>query len=282
MALPPLALLAGYSVAIIAASLAGGWIEDTFRPTHTRKQIAISFVAGLVLGVALFHLLPHALRTIPGPGAVESAVFWTTVGMVLMVLLLRVFQFHHHEFGVEGPGHPGGHARADGAGGPLPWLGVALGMGLHTLTEGAALGASVRGGAAIEGTAGLASAGIFLAILLHKPLDALSVLGTMRAAGIGSRVATAANVGLALACPLGAFLTYWGAALLGPSEPEVVGRTLALAAGALLCVALSDLLPEVQFHGHDRALLTLWFLLGIGLAYGVQYVEGAATHGAPL
>jgi len=51
--------------------------------------------------------------------------------------------------------------------------------------------------------------------------------------------------------------------------PEV----LAFAAGAFICIALGDLLPEVQFHSHDRLRLTALFLLGVGLAAGIGWLE---------
>jgi len=57
-----------------------------------------------------------------------------------------------------------------------------------------------------------------------------------------------------------------------------VAAALAFSAGAFICIALSDLLPEVQFHSHDRVALTLAFLLGIGLAYGMGSVEPAGIH----
>ena len=53
---------------------------------------------------------------------------------------------------------------------------------------------------------------------------------------------------------------------------------LAFSAGAFICIALSDLLPEVHFHSHDRGKLTLAFLLGIALAYGMGVVEPAGIH----
>ena len=53
---------------------------------------------------------------------------------------------------------------------------------------------------------------------------------------------------------------------------------LAFSAGAFICIALSDLLPEVQFHSHDRMKLTVAFLLGIGLAYAIGSVEPEGAH----
>ena len=236
-------------------------------------QVAMSFVAGLILGVALYHLLPHGLARISGPRAVEIAVWWMIIGMILMLLLLRVFQFHQHDFGGEEGHHHRNHQQHGTNAHSLNWLGVSLGMGLHTLTEGVALGASVRSGLHNAPAAYLVSFGMFLAILFHKPLDAFSILGLMRIAGVGRRVAVAVNVGIALLCPLGAFLTCWGISLFGPAEGDAVGRALAFGAGALLCISLGDLLPEVHFHGHDRFLLTVSYVLGIALAYALHFLE---------
>jgi len=53
-------LLASYCALILLASLLGGWLPLMVRLTHTRLQVATSFVAGLMLGVGLLHLVPHA------------------------------------------------------------------------------------------------------------------------------------------------------------------------------------------------------------------------------
>ena len=58
-----------------------------------------------------------------------------------------------------------------------------------------------------------------------------------------------------------------------------VGYALAFAAGAFLCIALSDLLPEIHFHSHDRGKLIASLLVGIGLAYALYCVESSALHG---
>ena len=279
MKLNPWLLLATYSVAIVAMSLLGAVAQMTLRLTHTRMQVAMSFVAGLVLGVALYHLLPHALARIPGPQAVATVVWWTTIGMIAMVLLLRVFPFHRHDIGGE---HDFDHSHHDHHGNEaisLSWLGMSLGMGLHTLAEGGALGASVRSSSHGDVAADPVSVALFLAILFHKPLDTFTILGLMRIEGVGRRAAVAFNMGITLLCPLGAFLAFWGIGLLGPSEGEAIGRALAFGAGALLCVSLSDLLPEIHFHVHDRLLLTSAFLLGITVAYGLHLVEQMPLHG---
>ena len=268
----PLVLLSGYAAAIFAVSLAGGRLSALGTMTHTRTQVVMSLVSGFILGIAMYHLLPHALLHLSGPGAVADAVAWMMFGVILMVFLLHVFHFHRHDWSAEAAAlHDAGERASGGRAGGL--AGIGLGLSLHAVTEGVALGASMRTDGLHQGEAALAGLGVFLAILLHKPLDAYSIVGMMRAAGHGARARTAANFGFALVVPLTALAAFVGIQWLGSAQEAVVGRALAFAAGAFLCISLSDLLPEIQFHSHDRGKLIGAFLVGIALAYGLYYLE---------
>ncbi|MEE4193028.1 MAG: ZIP family metal transporter [Halieaceae bacterium] len=280
--------LAAYCIAIILASLLGGWLPSLVRMTHTRTQLIMSCVAGLMLGVALLHLLPHGLVQLQHSSGVDGKamdvlVWWALVGMVVMLLLLRLFHFHQHDFGDEGHDQQHqdhcDHHHHDTAAHPLSWVGIAFGLGLHTLIDGIALGASVHGGGdhGAGGNFSWIGLGVFLAILLHKPLDALSITSMMQAGGWGTRARGAANLAFATLCPLGALLFVWGVGLLD-NQAYVVGCALAFSAGVFLCISLGDLLPEVHFHSHDRVKLTVSFLVGIGLAYALRFVEPGSTH----
>ena len=273
-----LPLFIGYALAILAASLLGGYLPAIVRMTHTRIQMVMSFVAGFILGISLYHLLPHGLVLIPGPDAVEKAVGLMMFGIILMVLLLRIFNFHQHEFGDEADDFLHEHAHKHTSP-ESRLLGIALGLGLHTVTEGIALGTSIRVGEIHGGEAGLAGLGVFLAILLHKPLDAFSIIGLLQAAGYSLRARIAVNIGFAVLCPVVALLTFLGIGLLGHWEKPMIGYVLVFAAGAFLCISLSDLLPEIHFHSHDRGKLTVSLLLGIALAYGLYFIESGAMHG---
>ena len=272
-----LLVLSAYSAAIFAASLLGGKLAALGAMTHTRTQVVMSLVAGFILGVAMFHLLPHSLERISGSDMVEKTVGWMVFGMVLMIFLLRIFHFHQHDFSSEASDlyddhdHGGVHTRS--------LFGVALGLGVHTATEGIALGTSMRMGPPHENDVALAGLGVFLAILLHKPLDAYSIIGMMKSAGHSPRTRTLANVGFAMLCPLVALASFGGVELLGSEEGAVVGYVLSFAAGAFLCIALSDLLPEIHFHSHDRGKLIASLLVGISLAYALYYIESSALHG---
>lgn len=276
MILHPLLLLACYAGAIVAAALFGVWAQGVLSLSHTRMQMVMSFVAGLILGVALYHLIPHSVDQIQDPDAVGVATWWVVIGMLLMVFLLRVFRFHQHDVGGVGIQSHDETRRKDPS---LGWVGVVVGLGIHALTEGTALGAAVRSGLHGNSDDILPSFGIFLAILSHKPLDSISILGLMPVSRIGFRAAVTINVGVALLCPISAYLAYWGFGVFGPDEGGAIGRALAFGAGALMCISLNDLLPEIHFHRHDRILLTVSLLAGVSLAYGLHLLEHLPSLG---
>jgi zinc and cadmium transporter len=286
MTVSPTLLLVFYCAAIAAFSILGGQLPNWVRMTHTRTQVAMSLVSGLMLGVAFFHLLPHSVTMQAGPGAADTSVRWLMFGLITMLLLLRLFHFHQHDFSHEEEDHHDHHHdHAHGYSHPAPasrfsWLGIALGLGLHTVIDGIALGAVMQAELA-HGAAGVIGLGVFLAILLHKPLDAMSITTVMAAGGWDVRARVANNLIFALMCPLGALLFYFGVDYLGDNSDYVVAAALAFSAGTFICIALSDLLPEVHFHSHDRAKLTAAFLLGIGIAYAIGALEPASYHLVP-
>lgn len=298
-----------YAVAVAAASALGGKLPALLTLSHTRMQVIMSFVAGLMLGVACYRLLPHAVETMAVEDAVQRTVWWLMIGLLFMFILLRTFHFHQHEHEIE-PGHehshepgdehshepdhaPGrehghhhdhGHAHGHGeavqpAAHPLSWAGVAIGLTLHTLIDGVALGAAIQADV-VAGAGGLLSLGVFAAIVLHKPLDAMSITSLMSASHYSSRAITTVNVLFALMCPLGALLFFWGVDGAVSHQSLVIGSALAFSAGVFLCISLSDLLPEVQFHSHDSFKLTLALILGVALAYGIGFLEPSHAHAA--
>jgi zinc and cadmium transporter len=123
--------------------------------------------------------------------------------------------------------------------------------------------------------------GIFLAVFLHKPLDAMSITSLMAAGGWPQRQRQIINVGYSLLCPIGAALFWTGTSWLGGGNQAVIGYALAFFAGVFLCISLSDLLPEVQFHSHDRLWLSAWLLVGVSSAWCLRFVEGPHAHQRP-
>lgn len=308
------ALLVIYCVLIVIVSLGGGWLPKLMRLTHTRMQFMMSLVGGLMLGVGLLHLIPHAAAMV---GSFDYAMMAALVGLLFMFALIRVFHVHQHgtleddghsacnhdhhvdevigqpELTVIQPvaavktqhdhGHHYHHHHHDHAAPATAysWLGLAFGLALHTLIDGMALGATVASESlfhAGDSSFHLLGLGTFLAVALHKPLDAMSITTVMHAGKWSDRTIGWINFAFSLMCPLGAALFYFGVDAMGEHQALVVGTALAFAGGVFLCISLADILPEVSFHSHDRFALTSALLVGVLLAYGIGFLEPEHAH----
>ncbi len=250
-----------------------------------------------MLGIAVFHLLPHAIHELGGVRLHEVSISMM-FGMIVMFFMLRFFHFHQHEpIELVEPDcaiepvvcdhthehhheHHGHHHHAHNhQGSALHWGGVLFGLGFHTLLDGVALASTmqVESHHSPNGTA-LWGLGVFLAILLHKPLDAISITSLMKAQGATSLQTALINIGFASMVPVGAAIVV----LIGQDQSilgaSLAGWGLAFSAGVFLCIALSDLLPEMEFHSHNRWQLSVALLAGIVLAWGIGFLEPAHLH----
>jgi zinc and cadmium transporter len=268
-------------VAIVTASLLGGALPLAAVLTHTRLQLYLSFAAGAMLGAAFFHMMPEAVAL-----GSTGVLRWTAAGLLALFFLERFFAFHHHEApadpaepcpthphehdhgrghsaGLVSPGAPGGGGTKGSA---LPWGAAAFGLAAHSLVGGIALASAVGADRAFRGGLGPAGWGVFLATIVHKPADALTIVSLMLRAGVPRATAHLVNLGFSLMIPLGAVAFVVGLRGLGAEAAgAITADALAFSAGTFLCIALSDLLPELQFHEHDRVKLSVALLAGVGL-----------------
>ena len=120
--------------------------------------------------------------------------------------------------------------------------------------------------------------GTFLGVFLHKPLDSLSITSLMAVRGWSRQAQLLVNAGYALMCPAGVLLFVWGAGRFSEQHAAFVSAALAAAAGVFLCIALSDLLPEIELHAHDRFSLSATLVVGVLLAWGIGFLEPAHVH----
>jgi zinc and cadmium transporter len=288
-----IALLFVYSLLCVLASLLGGMIPLVVRLTHTRMQVAISFVSGVMLGIGLLHMVPHSFAML---GSIDQTVLWVLFGFLFMFFLERFFHFHHHDAPEEMPAaleiqerkplaradqhHDHDHDHGNSphqhpAAGALPWATAAVGLTLHGLIDGVALAAAVHAEAGLMALAGI---GAFLAVFLHKPFDSLTIGTLLAADGRSPAIQVAFNLAYALVTPLGVVLFSLLTIEQGHSG-SALGLALAFAGGAFICIAASDLLPELQFHHHDLAALSVALIAGIGLAWSTIYLEaGGHDH----
>lgn len=304
-----------YSVLVVCSSWLGGLLPSLVRLTHTRLQLLISLIGGLMLGVGLLHQLPHAVAVFDEGHVshpLDRSMLWMLGGLTAMFFLLRMFHFHQHDSfepeGGCGHGHSHHHhdhdhshdhshdhdspdplrivtpAASDSAGRKhvhgTSWMGIALGLSLHTLIDGLALASHVKADLLHDPSSWLPGLGTFLGIVLHKPLDSLSITSLMTAGGWSARPRHLVNLLYATLCPLGALLFTFGLQAWTGSESLLVGAALAFSAGVFVCISLSDLLPEVEFHSHDRVSLSVALLAGLFIAWGIGFLEPEHSHGS--
>jgi zinc and cadmium transporter len=278
----PYELAAAYSLCIALAALAGGWVPLLVRLTHTRMQVALSFVAGVILGIGLLHLIPHGYMQLHN---IDQTVWWTMGGFLAMFFLERFFHFHQHDAPVElRHDHHHNHGEHHNHVHDLPkvtlrssfsWSGALVGMAVHSLIDGIAVAAAIQAEAHEGHGIELAGFGTFLAVALHKPFDSLTIVTLMSASGWSYKWRHLINLLYALIAPLGVLAFFVGFQSIEGRYPAAIGMALCFAGGAFLCIATSDLLPEVQFHSHDRIKLSLALLLGVGLAAAIVLVESS-------
>ncbi|MGC9293418.1 MAG: ZIP family metal transporter [Acidobacteriaceae bacterium] len=281
--LSPSAQLAIYCAFVLLASLAGGWSLLALHPTHTRLQMAGSFVAGLMLSMALLHFLPRAVQE---NHSVEQTVHYVLGGFMAVFFLQRFFPHHHHDVPAGAPEHNVQTAKAlpastlaERSADQLSWVATTVGMALHSLMGGVAMAAAVNAGP--RASVGWLGLGTALVIILHKPFDAMAVTTVMTASGSSLFARHLINTLFAFVTPLGAVLFTVGISHYAADNPVVLGDALAFCAGTFLCIASAGLLPEVQFHSHDRVKLSLALAAGIAVAVLVGWLE-PANHRAYL
>jgi zinc and cadmium transporter len=314
----PTVLLAYYCALILVASIVGGMIPVWFQLTHRWMQFAVSFVAGVMLGIGVLHMLPHAIidattaaTTSPQLSNSSDAVLVTLdasaqalratmisllSGMLAMFFIERFFSYHHHDVPADighldnvqdqaehVHNHENEHQHGHDSGSDLSWSGAALGLALHSVLNGVALAAAVQHGSHGSWLAGF---GTFLVIFLHKPFDAMTIGMLMARGGWSLPWRHTINALFALAIPVGVLIFYFGLmtdthAATGGTQRWYVACALAFSAGTFLCISLSDLLPELQFHQHDRVKLSAALLLGLAVAHVAARMESAAHHSHP-
>jgi zinc and cadmium transporter len=274
----PIAWLVLYSGIILAVSLFGGSVPFLGKVSHSRLQMYLSLSAGVMLGASFFHVMPEAIEY----AGKQTFGWWMALGVVGLFCIERFLaphsheassklqQEHEHEPGCE---HDHQHRAAPAVGG---WMAV-LGLTIHTFMNGVGLAGAVKADfdESLPNNWVMPGLALFLAIALHKPADALAISTVLSRKGVSRGIMTLVQIGFATMIPIGAaaFLVTSGA-VESSLQSQMIGAALAFSAGTFLFIALSDLLPEVQFHRHDRVPLSLALIFGVCLMGFIALLEG--------
>ncbi len=178
----------------------------------------LSYAAGAMLAVVTFSLLPEAFSQASLP-----LVLWGVGAGVAFLTFSESFSDKRQKTDSDC-----GHMRRLG-------LVIAIGIALHNLPEGLAIGSGM------QAAPGLGFS-LMVTILLHDVPEGLSMAIPLQKGRMRPPQAVWICVLSGLPTGVGAFL---GAAA-GSVSPSVLAFCLSLAAGAMLYVTASDILPQAQ------------------------------------
>jgi len=212
----------------VFSTLAGGFVALRLARDLTT---AIALTGGVVVAVALFHVLPEAIEAVDDPQRIGLLV---GAGFVFFFLAERALVLHHRDDADQI------HAHAQ-----VGALGAA-GLSVHSFIDG--LGIGLAFGLSTE--TGLL---VFLAVVAHDFADGLNTVGFVLRQS-GDRKRAIRWLAVDAAAPLiGAIV----GSTLSISEQNL-GALLAVYVGFFLFMGATDLLPHAHQHPSGRrVLLTL-------------------------
>jgi ZIP family zinc transporter/zinc and cadmium transporter len=215
------------------AEVAGGLVLVRARGVEKYLRYFVALGAGFLMSTALLEMAPESMRISP-----HMAPVLIMAGYCAIHLLEHTINAHFH-YGEET--HAGEFVS------PHKSFSVLLGLSVHALFDGVAIGS----GFAVSSWLGWL---IFIAIVLHKAPEGFTMASVMLASGQSRAAALGSAIALAAATLAGvlviAFASRW------------VPYGLPVSAGVALYVGATDLVPEVNREPGIR--MALVFFAGVG------------------
>jgi ZIP family zinc transporter/zinc and cadmium transporter len=240
VALSPLVFGLAAAAGNVAGALAVVWEE---RRSLAFIQTCLAVGAGFMLALVLVGVLPEVFAVPEGQVAAGVLVLF---GYLIVHVAQHVIPPHFH-FGEET------HAVTARAG-----YSALLGLTLHAFFDGVAIAA----GFLVSWNLGVL---FFLAVVLHKLPEGVTIASLMLAGGLSRRRALGAGLVLGVATIAGVLLT--------EAVAPLARYGLAIAAGVTLYVAASNLVPE--FQASKGARMTAAFLGGAAALLLLRSLGGA-------
>jgi zinc and cadmium transporter len=246
-------IIASTFFSTILAVILAFFIQTTLLAKFVTPMVSLS--VGFILGLCFLHGLPEAFTQVPTQHI--PYLFITFLGGILSFFLLekgRIFRHNHH---YEGDGHNHEHGfdkKAAGKGG----ISILVGDSLHNFVDGLMVAAAFLHSPSM----GFLTA---FAIFAHEIPQEVGDFLILLNAGFTQKRALLFNLCSGLACVFGGIVGYYGLQNFLPYIPYI----LVFAYSSLVYIAMSDLLPQMQYHSSKKeyVLQIVFIMLGLVLIY---------------
>jgi ZIP family zinc transporter/zinc and cadmium transporter len=237
-----------YGLIAACAEVLGGFLV-LFRKQWPRtiQEYLLGLSAGFILALVFLELVPESM---------------SQVGGAAPLLMLAGYAFlHFFEHTIVGHLHFGEETHHDVMLSRMASYSTFGGLMVHAFFDGFAISAGMQ----FDFFLGLL---IFIAVLLHKIPEGLTVATVMLAADLPRRTALIASVAVGASTLVGVGSVF----LLADLNREIVGMAFAFSAGIATYVGASDLIPEIN-HSRNR-LIPLTVFVGMVLFYAGKVILG--------
>lgn len=233
-------IIAAGLIAGTAEILGGAFVAWKHDLSQRIQENLIALGAGFMLALVMIDLLPESIENIG-----SSAPVWMLIGFSVIHFVEHTVVKHLH-FGEETHSHVMVSKVAS--------YSAFWGLFIHAFFDGLAISAGMY----YDLPLGIL---IFIAILLHKFPEGLTIASIMLASQQSRQTALKAAAGIAAGTMIGIFMIFF----LQNVDPMITGYAFAFSAGAALYVSASDLIPEI--NRSDNRILSLVVFVGMMLYY---------------
>lgn len=185
------------------------------------QEYLLALSAGFLLALVFFELIPHSFEFLGADAA------------LIMIIGFAVLHFFEHT--IVGHLHFGEETHSDVMISPVAQMSAFAGLFVHALFDGLSISAAMQ----YNFNIGIL---VFIAILLHKLPEGLTIASIMLAANKPRRTAFYASLGIGSATMIGVLAVF----LLSTVSSNIVGMIFAFTAGTVTYVGASDLIPELN------------------------------------
>jgi zinc and cadmium transporter len=214
--------------------------------------------AGLLLTVAVTHLLPESFHSEADPFALGWVLLAGILGFFLLEKLALIHHTHHHEG--DAHHHHHGHDAQEARRGGWPIL---IGDAFHNFGDGVVIAAAFITDVRLGITA-------TLAVMAHEIPHEVGDFMILLNAGFSKRKAFVFNLIAGLCAVLGGAIGYF----VLEATQGLLPYALMIAAASFIYISLSDLLPEMMRRSSLRQSLPQVLLVLAGVVIGAIATAG--------